>query len=319
LSEHKIIEANQDFYRKWVTPDLIDIPGGIFYHPDFLLAASRILGLKFNPLICFTSNKLTGIANLLTGEKYSVKTALIPSLFQYYGPVSLVKDEDIMNELIEHINNNYDTAVFSLVPEYDLKLIPQKWQVKKRLTYYLKPDDFDTMKSRSIHGARKQVNKSIKERIEFRHENKFYPDIYLASFKRQNIKSPLDIGLLTDWVIKLIELKLASNFVAIIDGQPVAFRTQLVFGRYAYDWLAGCHPEYLNLGVNNFLVLKIGDYLYKKGIINWDLMGGDIESIGKFKKSFGSIPIQHFQIERNFNCKGRFYRLLMKAKAGLYG
>jgi len=319
LPEHKIIEANQDLYRKWVTPDLIDIPGGIFYQPDFLLAASQILDLEFNPLICIISEKLAGLANLLTGKKYGVKTALIPPLFQYYGPVSLSENDNIIHEFIQYINNNYDTAVFSLTPESGLKATPPGWKARERLTYYLKPDDLETMKSRSIHSARKQVNKSINAQIEFKCQDKFYPDIYKASFDRQNIKPPLNIRLMTDWINRLIELKLVKVYAALVDGRTVAFRAQLVFGRYAYDWLAGCYQEYLNLGVNNFLVLKIGDYLYKKGIINWDLLGGDIESIGKFKKSFGSIPRQHFQIERNFSCKGRLYRILMKAKARLYG
>jgi hypothetical protein len=319
LPEYKIIEADQDLYRKWVTPDLIDFSGGVFYNPDFLLTASQILDLNFDPLLCIDSEKLAGLANLITGKKYGVKTALIPPYFQYYGPVSLRGDEDVFHKLIQQINNKYDTAIFSLIPEFTSKSIPQNWQAKKRLTYYLKPDDFETMKTGSVHSARKQVNKSINAGVEFKSENKFQPDIYLASYKRQKIKPPLDIRLLTEWVNKLIELKLVEVYAACVEGRPAAFRAQLIFGRYACDWLAGCYPEYLNLGVNNFLILKIGDCLREKGIINWDLLGGDIESIGNFKKSFGSMPVQHFQIERNFSCKGRIYRMLMKTKAELYG
>jgi len=259
------------------------------------------------------------MANLLASKKYGIKTALIPPLFQYYGPISPANDEESIYELIGHINNNYDTAVFSLPPESRPKAIPSKWQTRKRLTYYLKPDDFEVMKARSVHSVRKQVNKSLNARVEFKREDKFYPDIYEASFDRQKVKPPLDIRLLTDWIDKLTELKLAEIFTTLIDGKPAAFRAQLICGHYAYDWLAGCYLQYHNLGVNNFLVLKIGDYLHKKGIVNWDLLGGDIESIGNFKKSFGSIPVQHFQIERSFTGKGRLYRTLMKAKARLYG
>ena len=64
------------------------------------------------------------------------------------------------------------------------------------------------------------------------------------------------------------------------------------------------------------LVLKIGDSLYRKGIKSWDLLGGDIKSIGDFKKSFGSMPKKHVQLEKCFNLKGRIYRKLMKMKAG---
>jgi hypothetical protein len=117
----------------------------------------------------------------------------------------------------------------------------------------------------------------------------------------------------------LTELKLAETYVAMVGGKIAAFRTQLIFGSFAYDWLAGSLPEYLNIGVNNFLVLKIGEQLYHKGITNWDLLGGDIESIGNFKKTFGSNPIRHFQLEKDFNFKGKFYRVLMELKAKLNG
>ena len=106
MPEHRIIEAGQDLYQKWVAPEILDFPGGIFYHPDFILSASQVLNLEFNPLIYISSNKLSGFANLLTGKKYGVKTALIPPLFQYYGPVALGEDEEIFHELIEYINNN---------------------------------------------------------------------------------------------------------------------------------------------------------------------------------------------------------------------
>ena len=112
-------------------------------------------------------------------------------------------------------------------------------------------------------------------------------------------------------------LNLAETYIAVYDNKPVAFLTMLIWGNYAYVWLSGSIPDYRHIGVNNFLVLKIGEQLYHRGVANWDMLGGDIESIGDFKKSFGSTLVTHLQLEKNFTLKGKVYRNLMKLKARL--
>ncbi|MCP4583346.1 MAG: GNAT family N-acetyltransferase [candidate division Zixibacteria bacterium] len=319
MPEYNIIKADQEHYRRWISPGCLDFPGSVFYHPDFLVAASGILNLDFSPLICFDDKSPVGIANTLAGGKYNVKTAMIPRFFQYYGPVALSSGPGIYKALFKALEHEFDTAVFSLPPEFPLESQPVGWLGENRLTYYLHPDTFDNMHKQSLHSARKQVNKSIKADVVFEVADGFQSSIYKAGFQHQKLKTSMDEKVLAGWVDRLTELGLAETYIAIVDGETAAFRTQLIYGKYAYDWLAGSYPRYLNLGINNFLVLKIGEQLYHKGVSNWDLMGGDIESIGNFKKTFGSIPKQHLQLERDFNLKGNVYRKLLNLKAKFYG
>ncbi|OQX92540.1 MAG: hypothetical protein B6D58_02325 [candidate division Zixibacteria bacterium 4484_95] len=317
MPELEIIKADKTQYRNWVTSEQLDFSGSIFYHPDFLEVAADILNLQFKPLICLSSGKLTGIVNLLIGNRFNVKTALIPRLFQYYGPVAIAGNTDVFEYVTKTIENEIDTAVFSIRPEESLKPDLCGWHLKNRLTYYLRPDTFENMKSDCFPDVKNKINKAVKVGIKVENISQFPYEIYQASFKRQRATPPLGKELLSVWVERLTNLNLAATFIAVFEGKPVSFRTQLVWGGYAYDWLAGAYPDYNHLGVNQLLILKIGEQFYRKSVKNWDLLGGDIKSIAGFKRSFGSIPKTHVQLEKNFSMKGRIYRLLMRLKAGL--
>lgn len=316
MPEFESIKVDKARYRSWVTPDRLGFSGSIFYHPDFLEIAADILDLQYKPLLCLSSGKLIGMANLLIGGRLSVKTALIPKLFQYYGPVTITDEAGVFECVINTIKNEIDTAVFSITPVESPRSNYSGWRLKIRLTYCLKPDTFENMKSRCFPDVKNKVNKAIKVGVEVKNISRFPYEIYLASFERHKTAPPLQKEHLSSWVERLMRLNLATTFVAIFDSKPVAFRTQLVWGGYAYDWLAGAFADYNHLGVNQILMLKIGEQFYHKGVGNWDLLGGDIKSIGDFKRSFGSTPKKHLQLEKNFSMKGSVYRWLMKLKSG---
>ena len=316
MTQNQTIKASEDQYRSKVTPDILDFPGSIFYHSDFLTTASKILNLKFQPLLCISNEELTGIANTFTANRFNVKTAFIPNLFQYYGPITLKPDERIFEYIDEAIKTEADAAIFSLTPEECLKSSHPGWQKQDRLTYYLIPGNFENMKSRCSGDVKNKINKAIKADVKVMQSDKFPYEIYNSSFERKGMKPPVERQKIINWVEKMMELHLAETFLAVVDDKPVAFRTELILGKYAYDWLAGAIIKYSSIGVNQMLVLKIGDTLYHKGIKSWDLLGGDIKSIGDFKKSFGSISKKHVQLEKCFNLKGKIYHKLMKMKAG---
>jgi hypothetical protein len=319
LPEYHTIQPNRDDYRRLVTSDALDFPGSIFYEPDFLETASQIQKLDFKPVIVMQNDRVVGLANYLIGGKRGVKVAAIPRLFQYFGPIALIDDQDIYYHLIEPLENLVDTAIFSLTPETSRNFDNKHWTMKDRLTYFLCPDTFNRLRKKCIKSARRRVNQGMNSNIIVDTIAEFPRQLYQASFNRQKAKPPIDIDTLSIWIEKLAELKLLTNYVAIVDSQPAAFITILKYGKFAYTWLSGADTKYLNIGVNNYLILKVGELLYNEGILSIDMVGGDIESIGEFKKSVGGVPAVHYQIEKDFNLKGKLYRMLMKIKAGFHG
>ena len=315
----KIIQVDIPQYRSLVTAGTLDFPGSVFYHPDFLEISAAVTGLLFQPVLCFDKDELVGLANILSGGKYGFKTVMIPPFFQYFGPVSFSEKQDVFKHLLDFISSFADTSVLSLTPEQSSRFSSSGWKIKNRLTYYLKPDTFDKMKSRCLRNAKKKVNMAARNGVRAATTDKFPEELYLASFARKGLKTPFDIHKLRNWVYSLQAAGLTETFVAVADDHPVAFRTELIWGGYAYDWLAGAATDYLQLGVNQYLMLAIGENLHNRGISHWDLLGGDIKSIAVFKKSFGAAAAGHYEIEKSFTLKGRIYRRLMKFKAGLDG
>jgi len=238
----------------------------------------------------------------------------IPKFFQYYGPVAFESPAEVLPALEKYVGQNADLAIFSIAPQNTDPPMYSRWNITERLTYNLKPDSLENLRKGCFDDVKNKLNKAAKSGIEIRVGEKFPYDIYEATFKRQGLKPPIPEPELTRWVDRLTEAGLAKTFIAYQSGRPLAFRTQLIAHGYAYDWLAGSFPESNPLGVNQFLIVNIGQELYNGKIENWDLLGGDIKSIGEFKRSFGSIPQKHMQIERGFTLKGKIYRQLMKIR-----
>jgi hypothetical protein len=315
LPELKTIKADYNQYRLLVKDEHLNFPGSVFYHPDFLAIAADVLNLEYEPLIIYRGDDIIGLANILKGGRFGVKGLLIPSLFQYFGPVIFSDDKDAFRTIIKAIEQDIDLAVFCLPPEQiDLEEFGD-WKKIPRLTYYLSPESFENMKNNCSSNVKNKLNKAIKANVEIRNVTEFPYQLYQASFKRQGLNPPVGQSQMIAWVEQLMSQKLAFTFVALVDEKPVAVRTVLLYGKYAYAWVTGSLPEYNHLGITHLLLLKTGEFLYNRGAINWDLLGGDIKSIGDFKRSFGSVPQTHFQYEKNFTFKGTLYRNLMKIKA----
>ena len=311
-----------ELYRHLVTSQILDFPGSVFYHPQFLQIAADILNLELRPAAFFMDDRLVGIANFMLNRRYGVNNYLIPKLFQYYGPATLDENIDLLPAVNSYFKGEADSVLMSLLPWEINRPNYQGWHTYQRLTYCLPPNSFENLRQNCFDDVKNKLNKASKAGLEFASSVDFSDEIYTiyeASFSRQRLKPPLKRPSLLNWVHSLTAYGLAFTGVAQQKGIPVAFRTQLIYGKYSYDWLAGALPEANQTGANQFLVLKIGEHLFNKGIANWDLLGGDIKSIGDFKRSFGSIPKPHIQLEKNYSLKGRIYRMLMKFKGRYRG
>ncbi len=316
MSDCEIIFPERDRYRKLVTPELLDFPGSVFYEPIFLITAAEVLNLEFEPAIAIRDNKVIGLANFLIGKRAGIRSASIPRLFQYYGPIGLGDDPGTANDLaLGLIDKKVDLCVYSLTPEASPQFKLTNWQITDRLTYYLDTGDYDSMLTACNSNCKNKINKAIRNDILINESPEFPIDIYLKTFSRRNLNPPISPDTLVRWADQLYENGLLKTFIASHNSISVAFRSVFYYGRYAYNWVSGVIPEGFKYGASNLLMLKVGEYLFNEGISHYDLVGGDIKSIAEFKKSFGGHPRKHVQVEKTFTLKGKAYRGLMKMKA----
>jgi len=308
------ITTGFDHYRQLATREFLSFPGSLFYNPDFIEISAEILDLVPCPIAILENDQIVGLANFMLNDKFGIKTMTIPKFFQYYGPVFFKPDMDLFISVERYLEQTTDLAVFSILPEISGQITSAKWKYTDRLTYYLKPDIYENLRKNCLESVKNKLNKALKSEIIIGQSDEFPFEIYKETFKRHGLRPPIDEYRIKIWVKKLTAVGLAKTYRAYQSGKVLAFRTELTADGYAYDWLAGSLSEANSRGINQFLVLMIGQTLYEAKINNWDLLGGDIKSIGDFKRSFGSTPRHHLQIERAFSLKGRIYRSLMKLK-----
>jgi len=314
LKNSSIIITGAEEYRK-LTGDSLAFPGAIFYHPEFLEIAACVQKLNYNPVVFKRDNEILAIANILQRKKFTVRSSTIPHLFQYYGPLILKNDPQIASAIEKHLRPVTDTAIFSITPELTGVGRFPGWRIYPRLTYYLAPDSYENMKTRCDATFKKKLNKAAAADLTISQIDKFPWHIYEATFSRKKLAPPLDRQTTCDWVEKLTARGFAATYMIEYEGEMVAFRTELVYNEYASDWLAGSLYDFPKIGINQFLMLKIGEILFRKGISHWDLSGGDIEGVRQFKRSFGAEAKAHIQLEKSFSIKGWVYRKAMKLKA----
>ncbi len=177
--------------------------------------------------------------------------------------------------------------------------------------------DLKTWGSRFGDDVKNKLNKASRAKVEIERTDSLPTGLWEGAFSRRGMKPPIAPEKLAQWCRGLIDTGLLRVFTARIGDKAVAFRGELVHGRYAYDWIAGSDPEHHSTGANQLLMAEIGRELSGLGLEAWDLVGGGgAKSISDFKKSFGAKELPYFQAYRSFGIKGHVFASLRKMRHG---
>jgi hypothetical protein len=291
--------------------------GGIFHHPSFVNSASQILGLRGESSIINIADKPVGSANLLYGRNTIFHTITIPQLFQYFGPI-FFNNTDLntaFEAFEEFLTEECDFAYLSFPPGMPNQF-PPHWISLPQMTLALLNDDLKSWGTGFRDDVKNKISKARREKVEISACDSLPEELWRTTFARKKMPAPLRPESLTGWCRTLIDQSLLKIFVAKIDGQPVAFRGELAYGDFAYDWIAGSNPDFHSSGANQLLMAEIGNELAKRNFKTWDLVGGQVKPIAAFKKSFGAREISYFHAFKCFNIKGRIFHILRQIKHG---
>jgi hypothetical protein len=291
--------------------------GGVFYHPVFLKTAAEIQNLKRSAFYINVGDMAVGAVNILYQMRNLVNAATIPHLFQYYGILFFSQDYEkvLIKDIIGKLENESDYLYICFSPEFNgIDVLSKNWNLVNCVTLGLDADDLQNWGCEFKHSVRKQVKKAERENIIINVKESVPVELWEKSYSRSNTPTPIKSEQLKTWTEKLIENSLLKIYTAEIDNITIAFRGQLVYGDYAYDWIAGSDPEYNITGANQLLMSAIGDDFRNRGIKMWDLVDARIESIARFKRSFGAKDYYHWQAFRGIGLKGRLFNMMRKYK-----
>jgi hypothetical protein len=296
---------------------LSSIWGGVFFHPIFVDGGARYLGLDGNPKSIEYDGKILGMSNILYRKRAGITTATIPLLFQYFGPVFYdpALEEIFFRNVIDHYIETCDFIYLSFTPEFNsIEKLKDGWRIFKSTTLAITDSDLDNWGVNFRDDVKNKINKANRERVRIERSASLPERLWELSYTRKGSKTPVKPSDLKAWCSGLIDGSILHIYSAIIEDREVAFRGQLIYGNFAYDWIAGSDPRYHNLGTNQLLMAEIGSELRKRDISLWDLVDGRMRGIADFKKSFGAKEFLHWQACKSVNIRGKLFGALRRMK-----
>ncbi len=267
-------------------------------------------------IIEYDGNKI-GISNMLFRKRSGIKVATIPLLFQYFGPVFYDSsfEENFLKPVIDHYKETCDFIYLSFTPEFNsIGELSGGWKIRRSSTLAITDSELSSWGNNFRDDVRNKINKANREKVQIIQSDAFNERLWELSFARKGMKPPIKPSYLNKWCSELLNGSLLHIYTAVVDGREAAFRGQLIYGRFAYDWIAGSDPEYHHLGTNQLLMAEIGRELRKKGITIWDLVDGSIKGIAEFKRSFGAVEYHHWQVYKAIGVKGKLFGALRRMK-----
>lgn len=291
--------------------------GGVFFHPLFVKNGAKYLGLEGSTgTIEYDGNEI-GASNLLFRKRIGIKAATLPLLFQYYGPVFYDPSFEVnfFKRVMDYYEETCDFIYLSLTPEFrSINEFKKNWIINKSTTLVVTDRELDSWGNYFRDDVKNKINKANRERVRIAQSESFNERLWELSFTRKGMKPPIKPSDLKKWCRDLMEISILEIYSAFMDDVEVAFRGQLVYGQFAYDWIAGSNPDYHPHGTNQLLMAEIGSELRNKEITIWDLVDGSIKGIADFKKSFGAIEYHHWHVRKALGIKGNLLAALRRIK-----
>jgi hypothetical protein len=245
------------------------------------------------------------------------RPATIPLLFQYFGPILFPDGEaELPAEFEEYLSMKFDFAYLSLPPDIKADHFSKGWNIIPQKTPAILLDGLKSWGNNFRDDVKNKIRKARREHIEITPGESLPAELWQQTFSHRNLPTPIPVESLSVWCDALIKASLLKIYLAKLANRIVAFRCELVFGDFAYDWLAGSDSQYHATGANQLLMAEIGNEMAALHLRAWDLVGGQVSTIDDFKKSFGAEDVSYLHAIKAFNIKGQMFAMLRNLRNG---
>jgi hypothetical protein len=287
-------------------------------------AIAEASGYKVTYMKAKTKADILAIFPFFHHSVYFIKRIGIPlkGMFtSYIKPVLLsenIEEEVIYQHIIEYLSSitsvNYKEFSVSHDYKYGQKLIPNKfnWVKEKKLTFVLDLLDNEKLAWDFLKGrARNMIRKAEKNDIQVtrkkmkKQELKTFYKMLEVTFSKSGKKPPHSFL----FYERLIQ-SLGENILLLCakkDGEPVAYGF-FPFNDYEIRYLSGTSNSIGNkMAASSLIQWEVIKFAISNKIKRYDMGGGGISSIDKFKLSFGS----HEEFFYNYLSISYFVKLIL--------
>ena len=301
---------------------------GLFASGAWLEAMARA-GVETRIAVCERGGAISGGAVFAARRRLGVRMLLPLPLTAYQGPWLLprgVEDpareerhaEEVLRTLARGIGKGCDRVQMLCPPSlWDLRaLLREGWKAQPRYTYLLGLDPAKAWLERMSPDVRRRARLAQEGGLRTWDSTDWegFHRLWSASLTHQGAPVCFGPAAFSALCGDLQERGLLSLRMAGPDpGQAWFAAAALTDGPDAYYWVAGALREHAASGGNQLLMLSLCEALASRGIGRFDLVGGDLEGVGAYKRSLGGTLVLHFQAAKDVTALGRLAALAERA------
>lgn len=295
---------------------LLGMDSATFFHKsDWLEFVGKYFKVRLSKYIIFCNGEMIGLFPAFEKRIFLLKilgSPLVAENNPYLGfifnqgvDVSLILEEInklIVNEHISFVRLSFDSFV------YAKEFLENGYMLKEKKSFCINLNkEIEILWNQIGQKGRNLVRKAEKNNFKFRYMtgdqfNKYYYIMCENVYKKQNAKPILARSYYHELYQKFSNKDSFSVFCIKDEyDQPVAAAIIVNFKKTAYYLDGVSLSNYQKYGVNNYLQWNIILQLKKIGIEKYDLLGGDIVGIAKFKSSLGAQEFKSMYVDKTFN------------------
>ena len=225
------------------------------------------------------------------------------------GHKRVTREFRLTEYLIQALSEYYGNFNMSLSPTFrDLR--PFLWYnyhetdlphfaINNRFTATIKLNDFqleDYLKS--IRTVRRQEFKKSTAKISETKDLELFLDLYVKTFKRQNIVvDSQDIELVNRIITSGLKNDFGRLSMAVTDDGVASMSFFVYDSNCAYYLLGANNPEFRNSGASTALMIDNICFMAKLGLNKLDFIGVNSPNRGDYKLSFNSVLTPFFEVK----------------------
>lgn len=242
----------------------------------------------------------------------------MPPFTQTLGPflkIDGIKATKIISKEKELIGQ-----LISQLPDYDSLKICLHWSFKNWMPFYWKGFSQTTRYTYQIRdiqnldkvwdGFDQKIRTDIRKaekilKIDYEYDIEKFHELTAKTYIRQGIECPYKFETIKILHSTCQKHNCSKMYFAIDENKNIHSAIYVIWDHnVAYYLIGGSDPKYRNSGANSFLIWQAIKEMSKKVQI-FDFEGSMIESVERFFRGFGGIPIPYSQISKNHDNHSR--------------
>ncbi len=312
MPELTLKQFEKDEYPIWDSFVASSTQGTIFNTTGWAECIKEVFGVQHALYGVFRNDSFVGGISFFHKKKLGLPLITKFLLTPYCGILfslpqeqkyqkALTEQNEIIDLLLAQLEQQFAFIHLSLHPAvFDLRqFLWRNWQSLPQYTYINSLANLSEAWERLSSSTRRKINRAEEKQLVI--SEKTDPMQLLQfqeeSYSRNHLKPPLPFHLFKRYCDVLLRKKFLRIFsISDKEGNVYGERAVVVWKSFAYDWIAGTNPQYLDENANHLLAWEIFKKLSSEGAKTFDFLGANTPSIVEFKRSFGGELVTYFEV-----------------------